>query len=174
MKEMISYGIMIGLICAVASGILDRMNFLSKSKFITQAQAQVESDLAELLPPATRFEPVKSNGQILYYKGYDKDNRLVGAVFKAAGKGYSGEIETMAGMTRDGKITFIKVIAHNETAGVGSRVTEPGFTGQFSGKAIRQLPSVQAITGATISSSAVINSVAQKAQELTEMLKNEK
>lgn len=172
MKEVIGYGITIGLLCIVVSGILERGDLFSASQPLTQAQE--ETAFSGLLPQATSFEPVQSDGEVLYYKGYDNNNRLIGVVFKAAGKGYSGDIETMAGMTLDGTITFIRVISQNETAGLGSRVTEPGFTGQFSGKAIRRLSSVQAITGATISSSAVINSVARRAGELTGILTHEK
>jgi electron transport complex protein RnfG len=174
MKEMIRYGVILGLICMVASGLLAAVNFITQPKIFAQAHAQEESTLAELLPLAARFEPAKSNEEVIYYKGFDKNNQFIGVVFKAAGKGYSSVIETMAGMTRDGKITSIKVISLNETPGLGSRVTEPGFTGQFTGKDTQQLPQVQAITGATISSSAVIKAVTEKAQELQEVLKNEK
>jgi electron transport complex protein RnfG len=95
----------------------------------------------------------------------------MGAAFKASGKGYSSIIETMVGMLKDGTITAIKVISQNETPGLGARVAEPEFTGQFEN--IKDLSGVSAITGATISSRAVINSVEKKDKEIMAKIKNE-
>jgi Na+-translocating ferredoxin:NAD+ oxidoreductase subunit G len=172
MKEKIGYVITAGLIAIVASGIWERASLLGASQ--PPAQTQEETAVSGLLPQASRFEAIQSNGEVLYYKGYDNAGRFIGVVFQAEGKGYAGKIATMAGMTRDGTIAFIRVVRNNETAGVGSRIGEPGFAARFSGKDAGQLSSVQAIAGATISSSAVIDSVAKRAKEITEMLKDEK
>ena len=51
---------------------------------------------------------------------------------------------------------------------------ELSFTSQFNNQDALSLSGVQAITGATISSSAVINSVIKKAQEIKELIRNEK
>jgi electron transport complex protein RnfG len=174
MKEMIRYGLILAIICMVASGLLATVNHFTQPRIIALAQAQEEATLLELLPGAGSFMPVKSKDEVLYYKGYDKDKQLVGVVFKASTKGYSSIIETMAGLTRNGKITAIKIISQNETPGLGSRVSEPDFISQFMAKDIAGLNQVQAITGATISSKAVINSVTQKAKDIRELLKNEK
>ena len=113
-------------------------------------------------------------GGLAYYKGYDKDNKFAGIVFKASGKGYSSDIESLVGMAKGGRVTGIKITSLNETPGLGSKVAEPDFLSLFKGKDTSQLPRAQAITGATISSSAVIKSVSKKAAELEEQIKNEK
>jgi electron transport complex protein RnfG len=97
----------------------------------------------------------------------------MGFVFKARGKGYSSVIETLAGIFLDEKISAIKVISLNETPGLGMRVTEDKFISQFKNQDALSLSDVQAITGATISSRAVINSVMKKAQEIKELIKND-
>ncbi|MCX5669182.1 MAG: FMN-binding protein, partial [Candidatus Omnitrophica bacterium] len=71
-------------------------------------------------------------------------------------------------------ISAIKIISLNETPGLGMRVTEDKFTGQFNQQNSLDLSGVEAITGATISSSAVMNSVMKKAQEIKELIKNDK
>lgn len=76
-------------------------------------------------------------------------------------------------MTLDGKITAIKVTNLSETPGLGSRVAEPDFLGRFSHRKISELSQVEAVTGATISSRAVIDSVKKKAEEVAKLLKNE-
>ena len=170
MKDLVRYGATLAVICIIAAGLLAGVNALTNSKIISQAQAEEEASLKEVMPQAVHFEAVKSGTEILYYKAHDKDGKLVGAAFKAAGKGYSSTIETMVGMLADGTISSIKVLSQNETPGLGVKVTQPDFTDKFSGKTTDDLSGVQAITGATISSRAVINSVQKKAQEIKELL----
>ncbi|MFA5144639.1 MAG: FMN-binding protein [Candidatus Omnitrophota bacterium] len=174
MKEMVRYGLILSLICAAASASLAAMNSVTKPKIIAQAKAEEEASLKEVLPLAERFEPVKSGEDVVYYKAYAKDGKFAGAAFKAYGKGYSSVVETMTGLLPDGSISAIKIVNQNETPGLGANVIEPSFTGQFSHKNIPALQDVQAITGATISSKAVIDSVSKRAQEIKELIKNEK
>ena len=68
-------------------------------------------------------------------------------------QGYGGKntLKMAVGIDMDGKITGTKVLAHKETAGLGSKITSDAFQGQFSGKD-RGLDGVDNITGATFSS----------------------
>jgi electron transport complex protein RnfG len=172
MKEMVRYGFILGLICIVAAGLLAGVNSLTKTRIIAQAQAEEEASLKEVLPQAIRFEAVKSGEEIVYYKAYDKEGKLIGVAFKASGKGYSSTIETMAGMLKDGTITTIKILSQNETPGLGANVAESSFSSQFKNK--KDLDEVQAITGATISSKAVIDSVKKRAEEIKKAIQDEK
>lgn len=171
MREMFRYGLTLAAICIVAAGLLAGVNSITKARILAQAQAEEEIGVKDVLSGAARFEEVKKEGEVLYYKAYDRDNKFIGVAFKAQGKGYSGTIETMVGMLKDGTITAIKILSQNETPGLGARIGEQGFTGQFKNK--KELGDIQAITGATISSAAVINSVKNKAGEIKELIKNE-
>ena len=172
MRETIRYGFILAVICIVASGLLAGMNSLTRPKIIAQAQAEEESALREVMPQGEHFEPVKKGEDIIYYKVHNKDGKFIGVAFKASGKGYSSVIDTLVGLARDGTIVAIKILNQNETPGLGARVAESYFTGQFSDKNIQGLANVQAITGATISSKAVIDSVQEKAKEIQELIKN--
>ncbi|MDD5408872.1 MAG: FMN-binding protein [Candidatus Omnitrophica bacterium] len=174
MKEMFRYGFILALICIIAAGLLSGANTLTRAKIAAQALAEEQSALKEVMPEAAKFAEVKPGQEILYYKALDSQDNLIGFVFKASGKGYSSVIETLAGMFPDGKISAIKVVSLNETPGLGMRVTENSFTRQFNKEDALSLSGVQAITGATISSKAVMNSVIKKAQETKELIKNEK
>ena len=175
MKEMVRYGLILGVICIVASGLLAGMNSLTKDRILAQAKEEEESSLKEVLPQAEKFEEIKSGADILYYRAEDKNGNPAGVAFKASGKGYSSTIETMVGMQKDGTITAIKVLSQNETPGLGGNVVEQSFTSRFSDKNFQDLKEqVQAITGATISSRAVINSVQEKAEKIKVLIKDEK
>ncbi len=86
--------------------------------------------------------------------------------------GYGGEIDMMVGITPDCTVTGIKVISMSETAGLGSKILNSDFTDQFKDKkagkdnplnliksGIANENEVVAITGATVSSTAVKNGV---------------
>ena len=174
MKEMLRYGFILGLICLIASGLLAGMNSLTKARILAQAQAEEQASLKEVMPQAANFEAVKADGNIIYYKAQDTKGNFLGVAFKTTAKGYSSIIETMVGMNKDGTINTIKILNQNETPGLGARVVEPSFTGQFAHKPAVDLSDVQVITGATISSQAVIDAVKEKANEIQELIKNAK
>lgn len=79
--------------------------------------------------------------------------------------GYGGNIQVAVGVTNNGKITGLDVVLQNETAGLGSKCTEPDFTSQFAGKSASVLGysktdakadnQIDAISGATITTKAV-------------------
>jgi len=173
-KEMVRYGFILALICVIAGGLLAAVNALTRSKIAAQLKAEEQASVQEVIPSAAKFAEVKSDvdQEILYYKAFDSQNKLIGFVFKASQKGYSSVIETLAGIFLDGKISAIKIISQNETPGLGAKVTEDKFTDQFNNKNSLDLTGVQVIAGATISSRAVINSVMKKAQEIRELIKN--
>ncbi|MFA4888120.1 MAG: RnfABCDGE type electron transport complex subunit G [Candidatus Omnitrophota bacterium] len=173
MKEMARYGITLAVICVAASASLAIVNKITSPRIIAQAQAEEQSSLKEVMPQAESFLAVKPKEEVLYYKALDKQGKFLGVVFKAAAKGYSSVIETIAGMTKQGVITDIKVISQNETPGLGARVTENSFTDSFKNKPIEVMGEIQAITGATISSQAVIEAVKTKAAEIKELIKYE-
>ena len=81
-----------------------------------------------------------------------------GTVVMGEGKGYGGTMKIIIGLDADGKITGSKVLAHGETAGLGSKVAEPKFQSQFPGKD-SSLSGVSTIGGATISSNCFIGVV---------------
>lgn len=172
MKEMIRYGFILATVCIIASSLLSCMNLLTRARIIDQAQDEEMAGLRDVVPEGERFEEVQSKQEVLYYKAYDKDGRFIAVAFKAQGKGYSGIVETMAGMTKDGVITGIKILNQNETPGLGAKIVEPAFTARFSNKEAWELNNVQAITGATISSRAVIDSIKKKAEEIKGLIKD--
>ena len=93
----------------------------------------------------------------------------VGYVLQTTVSGYAGPIEIIMGIDTQGIITGLSVggSKFSETAGLGTKVKEPAFTGQFVG--LEEEPvmneTVDTISGATISSSAVINGVVQCYQQ---------
>lgn len=175
MRDVARYGCILGAICAAAAGLLATVNYLTLPMIIAQKLAQEKKVLLEVLPQAERFEPMKSSrSDIICYKAYRKDNTPAGVAFKASAKGYSGIIETMVGISLEGKILAVKILDQSETPGLGTRIFEPSFLAQFTNRSGSELDEVQAIAGATISSKAVADSVKNKSEEVKKFLENGK
>ena len=90
----------------------------------------------------------------------------VGYAFMTNGKGYGGKIGILVGLETSRALRGIRVISHQETPGLGAKITNTDFLGQFAGLIPDQLAlardggAVDAITGATISARAVAEGVA--------------
>ncbi len=82
-----------------------------------------------------------------------RDQDTVGLVFIAAVDGYLDEIRFMVGYGRDGRITGVKILYSQETEGIGEKIRDPEFLDKFK----TGIP--DAVSGATISTRALINGV---------------
>ncbi len=173
MKDLTRYGLILGIICFLASGVLAVVNNITEPRIQIQKEKKENSALKEVMPDSADFKPELKDGKLIYYKCYDSAGRLNGFVVKSEGKGYSSIIEVIAGLTPNLDIENVKILSQNETPGLGTRVTETGFLGRFKGKNPNSLSKVDSITGATISSSAVINSLKDKISSLKEDLSKE-
>lgn len=170
MREMLKYGFILGFICFLSSSVLAIVNNATEAKIRQQKEKEESSAFNEIMPESLGFKARYQDEKIIYFTSYDSSHKLNGFIVKAKARGYSADIETAAGLNLKLEIVNIKILSHNETPGLGSRITEAEFLGKFQGKRADTLNEVQAITGATISSSAVIKSVREKIQELKEQL----
>jgi electron transport complex protein RnfG len=191
LRDILKYGVILMVVAAVSAGALAIVNKVTEEKRKSVVEEERRSALLEVLPQAEVFKPVMDGDSILYYVGYkskDKGN-VAGYACVAEGKGYSSTIKTMVGITREGVITGLKILSQRETPGLGARIEEiesskslrdtfrkgpgedgekakekPWFQAQFAGKKPEDLyiEKMDAITGATISSEAVIDSVREK------------
>ena len=97
----------------------------------------------------------------------DKDGNVLGSVVVNVAKGYGGDISVMTGVDKDGKVTGVNILSHSETAGLGANAVKESFRDQFVGlvKGItvsKDKPgenSIDALTGATVTSRAVTKAV---------------
>jgi electron transport complex protein RnfG len=176
MRDIAKQGGLLMLITAIASTAIAGIYHVTKPRIEAQKALELERALTIALPAAPReaIFPVKMDDDILYYVGYKTPEReeLIGYAFISHGSGYSSVIETMVGVDSLGNILGMKVLNQVETPGLGTRVEEikhgedaPWFTEQFLGRPAGQVAvdkdggDIQSITGATISSRALVKSV---------------
>ncbi|RLD54725.1 MAG: electron transporter RnfG [Bacteroidetes bacterium] len=168
-------GFILLLITAIASGILAFVNNFTKP-IIEENQRKAKA-LArkEVLSSAIIFEEV--TGGFPYFIGKNKDNEITGYTFIATKYGYSSNVKTMVGVNPDFSIAKIRIIEQSETPGLGANSVKLSFQDQFSHKMKTDLKvnkdggEIIALTGATITSRAVTNSIREGLDKLMKSVK---
>jgi len=199
MKTVLKFAFILFLVNLVAASILAVTYSFTEYRIQVQEDEAREQALKQVMPESIgdRIEPVKRDGEIKYWKVFKSGGaEAQGYIYIAKKYGYSSVIETMVGIKKDGTITGVRVLAQNETPGLGAKIIEvvstrtlfsalkavfskekpqkeiltPYFTGQFTSRNINEIElsknNIHAITGATISSRAVLDSMKSKGMEV--------
>ena len=114
-------------------------------------------------PIADRKAFETEKGRVLVFPAM-RDGKLVGVALEAKGKGYGGDVVVMTAINPDGTIKQIKVTEQAETKGIGSKVAGTpsyweNYVGLDTSDALVLNQDVDAVTSATVSSTALINAV---------------
>ena len=177
-KDMFKLGLNLLIISAVAALLLALTNSVTAST-IAQRNEQANAEARKLvLESAQDFEEVKdvktdnSKGVKVseIYEAKDASGNTVGYTLKVLPSGYGGTIELMVGIdSAKGQVSGINVVSNSEPAGLGAKATNPEFSDQYKGKPLEELSvlkngtpgdtEIKAISGATITSTAVTNGV---------------
>jgi len=163
---MIKLIVTLTIVCAVAALVLGITYTATKPLITGQEISEKKEALESVLPGADKYEQKTIAGK-QYYEGY-KGSLLVGYALSIEGDGYAGKIEMLVGVDQKGKIRGLEVLSQDETPGLGARCIEvkrgdknPWFLKQFTSKhaSTLSLNNIEAITGATITSEAIIEAV---------------
>lgn len=148
-------------ICLVMSLLLAVINDITKPIIDETEAAIAEAARAEVLPEADGFTQMDVDlPEGSFVTAVYEANNGAGYVFMITCNGYGGKgtMNLICGMDAEGKIVATKTLSHKETAGLGSKITEDGFAGQFIGKDAA-LEGVDTISGATFSSKYYIEGI---------------
>jgi Na+-translocating ferredoxin:NAD+ oxidoreductase subunit G len=158
-------GVLAG-VCIIAAIILSGLYNITKPLIAQQAAKETQQALVKVVPGADAYE--KKTFSMGEYFECSHDNKLIGYAVFIKGSGYAGDIQMLLGIDKDGTILGLEILSQAETPGLGARCTEtkqgqdgPWFLQQFQGKkaSALQLKHIEAITGATITSEAILDSI---------------
>ena len=120
------------------------------------------------------------------FRGFDDEGRTKGYAFIAKGPGFAAAITMMVGLNVSRKtLSGLKVLDQIETPGLGNLIAMEPFESQFRGLEIEpkieyiknkkpEKPNqIQAITGATISSKAVVDAINKRLVVILDLLASE-
>jgi electron transport complex protein RnfG len=142
------------------------------------AQTMLSSgNILDITPQMVSVEKDKRTISYSVYQAGNYDN-LSGWVVKSTGQGYADKIELLIGFDPLMKtITGLFVLDQKETPGLGNKIIDSAFRGQFISKSLDQLlrvtktgatapNEIDSITGATISTRSVCAIINQAASDL--------
>lgn len=179
-KELLIPVAVLTVIAAVMAALLGGTNLLTKDKIALLSKQTKEQAVKQVIN-ADEYVDAK-----VTYDGVDYDYTVaktnqqeVGYAFVLSSNGYGGAVQSVIGINTKGEITAVVITdVSNETPGLGQNAKNEDFYGQFAGKkqslsVVKNDPKeneVRAVTGATITSKAVTNSV-NLARELYNTIK---
>ncbi len=183
-KDMARLLISLTLIAALAGLLLSLVESATREPIKEQRRQQMLKALSAVLPEfdnspdtdtVTLQNGVNKKGdpvEVVFYRAR-KEGTFVGTAFKMiAPDGYSGNIAVMVGLRPDEKVNAIKVLTHAETPGLGDKIEEPWFENWFKDKGLNDTDwrvkkdggDFDQLTGATISTRAIVGAVARGLQ----------
>lgn len=175
MREIASMIVVLSVICGISGFALSYLKQTTQPIIESQVLTYVQGPTIRNVFPAATNNPIEERKEVALSTGlttvfpFRVEGKLVGVALETQGKGYGGNIGVMVGfdVQRDA-LLGIGITQMKETPGLGTNVAQPKFTGQFPGKGLDiALKSaggtIDAVSGATISSTGTVLAVQQAA-----------
>ena len=176
MRDMLKMIIVLTVLCLASGGLLAAIQTSTKEQIANQVLTFVKGPAissiladAENDPITDRFELQDGEINRTFFVGVvEGEPRVI--TLETFGKGYSGDVGLMVGIdVQDKVVKGVSVTTHAETPGMGARAkTDPNFPAQYAGLSIDDKiavtsdgGSINAISGATITSRATSNAAAE-------------
>jgi electron transport complex protein RnfG len=174
MGDITKVGLRLFIITAVAAMALGLTNAATARRIEEQSKiARIEAK-SQVLPQALEFEKldveefIELHPMLLEVHEGKANGEKKGYTFRVLSEGFA-EIELYVGIDAKGRISGVNVVSQRETPGLGTRAMAAAYTGQFVGlsaqnvlnlvKVTPGVNEIQAVSGATVSSRAVVNAV---------------
>ena len=177
-KDILIPTVALVLICGISTGLLATTNEVTKEPIaLVEQESQIDSILNVSSGEAADFKEIETGDDSAQcFEVYDDSGNILSYAVATGAKGYGGTIKVMTGIDAEtGDVIGVNVYDNsNETPGLGAKTSEDDFSGQFAENAADtgftvskdadknpDKTSVDAVTGATISSRAVVKAVNQ-------------
>lgn len=172
-------------ICVIIPLALSLTNKVTADKIAELEEKNSRETMANLIE-ADEFNEneLEDGGESFTYYIAVKDGETVGFIFKTAEKGYGGDVSVMTAVNPDGTVKSVAILdVSNETPGLGQNAAKESFYTQYEGKksgisllkngADSEKNEVNAVTGATITSTAVNKAVNTALEQFESVKSNE-
>jgi electron transport complex protein RnfG len=168
--------VVLTLVSVVAAALLGYVAELTTPRIREHALRELRQGISDVLPGLQDYEERLKEEDFQIYEGKNEEGNTVGFAIVRSGAGFSDSIKLIFGVSPDfSKIYSLKVLEQKETPGLGAKIMqERPFLQFWRGVSIAQPihyakpprpkeqleeSEINAITGATISSEAVVAAV---------------
>ena len=178
-------GLILALFALVCTAVVAVTNTITADRIMQQEQQQLLKIINQLLPAQSHDNDIFNSCKLITnptYLGSDDpqrvftatlDGKVIGyAIEGIAPNGYNGNIKLVVGIDMDKKVTGVRILAHNETPGLGDKIEyrKSNWLDDFVGQNLTESNARQwavtkdggdfdSFTGATITPRAVVQSV---------------
>ncbi len=176
----------------LSGGFLATVGLLTKEQIALNRQREIEEAIITVVPGTETSQKLFEGRGLSVYGGRDEKGAVLGFAIHASGVGFQDKITLMFGTdTSITRITRLAILDQKETPGLGAKITDnESFLQYWKDKdctrplSLRKPPSstpqdlspseVNTITGATISSESVLNTVNISLEQLRSLKKEGK
>lgn len=158
-QETVKPVVVLLLICLISGLVLAAVNSVTAPIIAANEEAQAQATYSALLPEADHFSELSTT--VDGVTNVLKADNGAGYIVVAAARGYKGDVVATVAFDNDGSILDLSMTAADESVGIGTKVTEEDFTGQFSGMPAENFAygDVDAVSNATYSSKAAVEAI---------------
>lgn len=164
MRDSIRLVLTLVAVTVVAAGFLGLVDMITAPVIAERQAEDYRNALEEYYPGMAKFN-TEYLGDDSFDLVYDAAGKLLGLMASSSVQGYDDQICYNLALDRAGVILGIRIVEHTETQGVGDVIEKPEFQDQFMGKGCLEPleigEDVDTVSGATISTSAMIDSLRQ-------------
>ena len=177
-KNAVLEGALIGLklllICAIVAAVVAFVYELTLEKAnenINRTKAEAVGAIFQMEAPV--LEEKSKTDETVIYLVFNAEKSPIGYCAEVKSAGFGGDLLVMVGYDLNAQIMGVEIVEMSETPGLGSKVGEVDYLSQYTGKSGELIlnEDVDAVSGATISSKALLSGVNAATQALTDFLK---
>ena len=164
--SVLNIGARLLVICLAVAAVVSLINEVTKARYAELQLEEQRNSMASIFG-ATDIA-VAELGDNVYQVRQGED--ILGYCVQVVTAGFGGDMTLMVGFNSDLAVVGVQILSHSETPGLGAKVNDAGYLSQYGGKTgdLALGEDIDAISGATISSKAVLAGVneAQKSLRL--------
>lgn len=147
------------VICAAVGAVLAGVNTMTAPVIAANEARAANETYFAILPEADSFTQLSCDLEGV--TAVLRADNGAGYVVTAQAQGYGGQVPAAVAFSQEGEVLQVMMMSNEETPGLGQKVLEEDFCGQFAGRSAQTilLEDIDAISGATISSKAALSAV---------------
>lgn len=164
MKKIIILSLFLAVVAGISGGALSYVHDITEPIIEEATVETVKESLTKIYTNKEEFQIVETSfdNYPALHQCYEAQDHGVtkGYIYEASSQGYGGEVAILIAIDLEGNYEGFEVIdCSNETKGIGDRIEDPSFSQSIVEKNIHD--SIDTISGATYSSTAVKESIRQ-------------
>lgn len=175
----------------ISGALLMSVNLLTKDRIASNKQKEIEEAVIRVIPGTKASQKIYEEKDFAVYEGKDDQGKLLGFAINTAAGGFQDKILYIFGLDLQlTRINSLYVLEQKETPGLGAKIAdEKAFLQFWEGKDCGQplslrkppvekeklaLSEVNTITGATVSSRAMLTSVNMALEKIKKLMEEGK